>query len=153
MSTHPNWQSLLGGWAGKSRLMLPGEPDRESPVEATVAWMAKATFCAMRYTWTFDADPQEGQILLSYLSDDASVEAVFWDTWHMGPKFMHMKGAIDAAGATVVNGTYAVPESPDWGWRIQIDPASAGNAHLMMFNVSPEGEVYPGFEITLTRGH
>lgn len=147
MSTHDSWRILLGTAKGKSRLMLPGDPDRESPVEAEVSFVAKSTFCAVRYTWAFEGDPQEGQVLLSYVPDDKTVEAVFWDTWHMGPKFMHMTGAIDAQGVTGVNGHYSVPGNPDWGWRIDITPASASGWRMMMYNVSPEGEQYPGFEI------
>jgi hypothetical protein len=131
--------------------MLPGEPDRESPVEADVSLIAKSTFCALRYTWAFEGDPQEGQVLLSFLPDDAAVEAVFWDTWHMGPKFMPMKGRIDAQGVTVVDGHYSVPGSPDWGWRIDLAPAAPSGWRLRMHNVSPEGEVYPGFEIIAQR--
>lgn len=151
MSIHESWKSLQGEWRIKTRLMLPGEADRESPAEATVALIAKSTFCAVRYTWAFDGDPQEGQVLLSFVPDDESVEAVFWDTWHMGPKFMHMAGRIDAQGVTVISGHYSVPGSPDWGWRIDITPADQAGWQLMMHNVSPQGEVYPGFEIIASR--
>lgn len=151
MSTHESWSALLGTMKGKSRLILPGEPERESPVDGEVAFIAKSTFCAVRYTWVFEGDPQEGQVLLSFLPDDSSVEAVFWDTWHMGPKFMHMTGSIDAQGITVVNGHYSVPGSPDWGWRIYIAPADRSGWRMMMYNVSPEGEAYPGFEIAAQR--
>jgi hypothetical protein len=149
MSTHESWRALLGATKGRSRLMLPGEPDRESPVEAQVAFIAKFTICALRYTWVFEGDPQEGQVLLSHVPEDQSVEAVFWDTWHMGPKFMHMTGNVDAQGVTVVKGHYSVPGNPDWGWQIDIAPADTAGWRMMMHNVSPDGERYPGFEITV----
>jgi hypothetical protein len=151
MGIHTSWNKLLGAWAGQSRLILPGEPDRESPTTATGALMAKSSMCVLSYTWVFDGDPQEGQLMLSYLPDQQEVEAVFLDTWHMGPKFMLMKGRIADGDKTIVNGSYAVPESPDWGWRIVLDPNHADGWQMLMLNVSPEGESYPGFDTTVSR--
>ncbi len=147
MSTHETWQKLLGNWTGTNRLILPGDPDRMSQTVAAVTLMAKGTMCVINYTWLFDGDLQEGQLTLSYLAEENTVEAMFLDTWHLSHKFMHMRGCITDNAATSVTGSYQVPDNPDWGWRIEIEAREANTWQLRMFNVSPEGESYLGVEM------
>jgi hypothetical protein len=50
-----------------------------------------------------------------------------------------------------VLGAYAVEGFPDeWGWRIRISGDEA-TLKIAMFNISPDGEEYPGFDVDLTR--
>ncbi len=151
MGTHANWQTLNGQWQGTSRLILfPGDPERITPTTVEIAPFALATMCVVRYAWTYDGAPQEGQILASHIEETNTIEAVFLDTWHMAHKFMPMTGHFDDAN-TVLNGSYAVPESPDWGWRIVLEPAGADRLTLRMYNLTPDGEATLGVEKLLSR--
>ena len=151
MSTHDSWKPALGDWAGTTRLIMPGENDRMSPATASVGQIAKGNFCVIDYTWVFEGEAQEGRLTLGFVPDDQAVEAVFLDSWHMGHKLMMpMRGQV-SGNVTNVAGSYQVPGSPDWGWRIEIEPGDGSGWKLMMYNVSPDGESYPGFEINAAR--
>ncbi len=150
MSTLENWQPLIGPWTGTSRLFLPDEPTRESPSTALVALIAQGKFCTIAYTWVFDGEPQDGLVVLGYDPDRRAVDAVFLDSWHMGDKLMLLQGRVEADATIVVHGTYAVPASPDWGWRMVV-AAHDNTLRMVMYNVSPEGEEFLGVEATYTR--
>jgi hypothetical protein len=150
MSTPENWQALIGTWTGTSRLFLHDEPTRESPTTASVALIAQSKFCTIAYTWLFDGEPQEGQLLFGYDPDGQTVDAVFVDSWHMGDKFMVLQGRLEADTAINVHGSYAVPSGPDWGWRIEVE-SGGDTMRMAMYNVSPEGEEFLGVEATYTR--
>jgi hypothetical protein len=48
-------------------------------------------------------------------------------------------------------GSYAAPEGPDWGWRIVIGSDGPDELHLLMYNIAPDGGVYPAVESRLLR--
>ena len=48
-------------------------------------------------------------------------------------------------------GSYAAPEGPDWGWRIVIGSDGPDELHLRMYNIAPDGGVYPAVESRLLR--
>jgi hypothetical protein len=150
MSTLAHWQALIGTWTGTSRLFLPGEPTRESDTTASVAIVAQGKFCTINYAWSFDAEPQAGMLLLGYKPDQATVNAVFIDSWHMGDKLMLLQGAGETQDAIDVRGSYAVESGSDWGWRMVVEPG-AKTWRMLMYNVTPEGEEFLGVEATYSR--
>ncbi len=150
MSTPDNLRALIGTWTGTNRLFLPDAPTRESPSTASVALAAGGKFCTVAYTWVFDDEPQDGLLILGVEPEGSVVNAVFIDSWHMGDAFMIMRGQIEANNTIVVRGSYAVEASPDWGWRIGVEPRK--NAlRVVMYNVSPDGDEWLGVEATYTR--
>jgi hypothetical protein len=150
MSTLAHWHTLVGTWTGTSRLLLPDEPPRESPSTASIAVIAQGKFCTLAYTWVFDGQPQDGLVVFGYDPDRRAMDAIFVDSWHMGDKLMRLQGQ-DAAQDTVdVRGSYAVDASPDWGWRLVIEPGDTAWC-MLMYNVAPDGEEFLGVEATYTR--
>jgi hypothetical protein len=63
---------------------------------------------------------------------------------------MNFTGTCDEQGTVRVLGSYAAPPGPDWGWRIEIEPA-AGSWTLRMFNITPDGQEVLAVEATLSR--
>jgi hypothetical protein len=151
MALDESWNPLRGLWSASNRLILPEQPDRHASSSASVSFIAKDSMCAIDYTWSYEGDPHQGQLLLSVVSDARAIEAVFWDTWHMGPKFMHMTGAVDDRNVTIVNGVYQVPDSQDWGWRIMIEPTHKDGWLMQMYNVAPDGQLYLGVDSPFVR--
>ncbi len=150
MRTREHWQPVVGTWTGTSRLFLPDEPIRESPATAAVTLLAQGTFCTLAYTWVFDGAPQDGLMLWGYDAAHQTVDAVFVDSWHMGDTMLRLQGVGDARASLVVHGTYAVPASPDWGWRIEV-AARDTTLRVAMYNVPPDGDALLGVDASYTR--
>ncbi len=150
MSAPESLRRSIGTWTGTSRLWLPEEPTRESESTASVALAARDKFSMIAYTWVIDGEPQEGLLLLGSESEHNAVHAVFVDSWHMGDTFMICQGQVEAHGAVVVRGSYAVESGPEWGWRIAIEPGPDA-LRVVMYNVLPDGNEVPGFECTYRR--
>jgi hypothetical protein len=144
MSIPDNLKAAQGTWSGESRLHLHEEPIRTSPSQASVTLEAGGKFLAVSYDWVFEGARQEGLILLGLETETGPAAAVFIDSWHMGDKIMTCAGTPSGEIITV-RGTYQVEGYPDWGWRI--DVAFAATLRVVMYNVSPEGEEFLGFEL------
>lgn len=144
MSIPDSLKAAKGNWSGEARLHLHEEPIRTSPSRASVALVADGKFASISYDWVYEGARQEGLLLLGLESADGPAAASFIDSWHMGDKLMACTGSA-ANGIVTVRGTYQVEGYPDWGWRIDVanDPA----LRVVMYNVSPEGEEYLGFEL------
>ena len=142
---------LIGEWAGESRLWLsPEQPSRVSESTATIAEAVRDQGLLVRYTWSDDGAPQDGVMLLQSTRAGA-VTGAWTDSWHMRGAVMFLKGAIDGAGRLSADGAYAAPPGPDWGWRISLEPAGTDAFILRMFNITPEGEVFPAVEARYAR--
>ena len=57
----------------------------------------------------------------------------------MGDKAMVCAGPRPDALTLAVQGSYAAPPGPDWGWRIEITPEPAGALRIKMYNIWPGG--------------
>ena len=68
------------------------------------------------------------------------VEVVWVDSWHTSSKFMLFRGEDDKEGLVAVHGTYSAPPGPDWGWRIVLGADSANEVHILMYNITPDGQ-------------
>ncbi len=132
---------LVGKWAGTNQLWLaPGEPARLSASTAEVALAAQGKFLTLRYTWADGGAPQDGLIVLGHELEAKAASAFWIDSWHMQDKSMACRGTIDALGNASVKGAYAAPPGPDWGWQIDIVPASQDAFDMVMYNITPNGE-------------
>ena len=143
--------NLTGEWAGENRLWLsPDQPARVSETTATITTAARDQGLLVHYTWEDEGAPQAGVILVQYTRKGV-VTAAWTDAWHMSGTVMFCRGAIDGKGQIVVDGSYAAPPGPDWGWRIGLEPAGDDGFILRMFNMTPEGEIHPAVEARYTR--
>jgi hypothetical protein len=142
---------VVGRWSGSSRLWLePDQEPRECAMEATIRAIAGAAFVRIEYTWTFDGRPQDGELLLCRDARASRWNAVWIDSWHMPHTFMHSTGSLDHV--VDIEGGYAVPGHPDWGWRTRIE-LEGETLVLHMWNVSPEGEAALAVHSRLERTH
>lgn len=150
MSVPETLTSLVGEWAGTSRLWLPGEPTRESETTASVALTAQGKFVTIAYTWIYDGQPQDGLLLLG--CETESVHVAFIDSWHMGDAIMICRGHVHESGAVDVLGSYSIADGPEWGWRIVVEPGD-NTLRVLMYNVPPKdvGEEVLGVEAVYTR--
>ena len=142
---------LTGHWVGENRLWLsPDQPARVSDTTATITPAARDQGLLVHYTWEDEGAPQAGVILVQYTRKGV-VTAAWTDAWHMSGTVMFCRGAIDGKGQIVVDGSYAAPPGPDWGWRIGLEPAGDDGFILRMFNMTPDGEIHPAVEARYTR--
>lgn len=150
MSVPASLAASIGAWTGKTQLWLPGDPTRESVSTASVDLVIRGKFSTIAYTWVFEGEPQEGLLLIGHEPTQGSIPVIFADSWHMGDALMMCQGHIAADNSLNVRGSYSVEGGPEWGWRIIIEPSAAA-LRIMMYNILPEGEEMPGFEMTYTR--
>ena len=68
------------------------------------------------------------------------VKAIWVDSWHMGDTFMLCQGRPRPARRPLVQGSYAAPPGPDWGWRIILEPGEGDTLRLVMVNIDPRGK-------------
>jgi hypothetical protein len=143
---------ITGSWQGRNHLWLyPGDPVRESDSTAEIQRVAQDQFTEFRYTWADGGEPQEGRLFIGQPSEEGAVGAVWFDTWHLRGIFMVLKGSAGPNGNVTLDGSYAAPEGPDWGWQITIEPAGADEFYFRMFNIEPEGEKMPAVEVKYSR--
>lgn len=137
-----------GTWRGTNMLQDPEsglQPETTDSV-LTLAPLLDGRFVRLDYTWSSKGAPQAGSMLIGH-EKKAGVVTLHWiDTWHNGEKVMACEGKA-AGGPIDVRGTYAVPNAPDWGWRIRIEP-TASALTIRMDNVTPEGREYLAVEGT-----
>lgn len=131
---------LAGSWTGRSRLWLsPTEPVRESETTAFVAAAVRDQGLLFRYTWSDGGEPQEGVLVVQHDAATGVVTAGWTDSWHLRDTVMACRGELTPAGQLDIQGTYAAPPGPDWGWQIVIEPPQDDAFTLRMFNISPDG--------------
>ncbi|RPI87055.1 MAG: DUF1579 domain-containing protein [Chloroflexi bacterium] len=143
---------ITGSWAGVTRLWLtPDENVQESETHAVIGLVAQGKFINLQYTWAYEGQPQEGLLIVGRQQKESDI-SVFWiDSFHMDDAYMILKGTSTENGGISVLGSYSVAESPEWGWRIIVDPQENGKFLLKMFNISPEGQEYRAVEAEYSR--
>lgn len=131
---------LVGTWSGTSRLwLMPGEPGHDSDSVAEVESVAQGQFFILRYTWSYRGDPHDGMVIFPSGADDDPTRAIWLDSWHMANAIMVCDTMRDG-DIISLQGSYAAPPGPDWGWRIEIEPAEGPRLVTRMFNITPESE-------------
>lgn len=151
---------LVGEWTGTNQLWLsPDEPVRRSATMASFELVAGGRFGEIRYTWEEGGRPHAGVLLFRLASEpgpmarppEAEVDVVWTDSWHMGSSFLLCRGETDDEGRISGLGSYPAPEGPDWGWRIVIAAESPAALTVLMYNIMPDGQVFPAVEAAYTR--
>jgi len=140
MATPKLLLDAVGTWSGSSELHLSWLPEGERVLKSNSTLRVETdrhnAFAQLTYTWTHDAEEQDGTILVA--SDESGIASAGWsDSWHQSSAVMALKG--EARATVNLNGHYSVEGHPDWGWRIQLS-MSGSSLVLEMFNISPEGE-------------
>jgi hypothetical protein len=154
MSVPELLEILVGKWRGVNRLhttWIPENPVRETVSIATIELTARGRFLKIEYDWMFEETLQEGLILLGDEKGSDSIKAFWIDSWHLSDKFMVSEGGREPNGSISLQGFYAVPDHPDWGWRTVIEPERENVFKIVMYNVSPEGEETLAVEMELKR--
>ena len=131
---------LSGAWTGENilRLSWMTPPEYVSKSELTAESAVGGKFLTVKYTWEYENTRHEGLLLLGFDAEKEIVNAAWVDSWHSSVKPLILSGNI---GERVIDlrGTYAVPNHPDWGWRIALNNSAEDNLQIRMYNVSPEG--------------
>ena len=144
--------SRTGVWRGTNTLhdSNSGRPD-ESPSALVVVPMLGGKFVRLDYTWAHQGEPQEGSLLLGFDPKTGEVAGHWIDTWHMGRKVMVCRGPTPIGGTISIEGSYAAPLGPDWGWRIEITPEDGKAIRIAHFNLDPDGKEEPAVEAVYQR--
>lgn len=132
--------ALIGEWVGTKQLYFspPPAPAISSPSKLSIAPVAGGSFLQFDYDWTYEGETQNGVLLFGYDEENAA-SAAWIDSFHMSSKIMSCTGTA-ADGSAALQGSYAAPPGPDWGWRIAIRTVSANELQMVMHNISPEGQ-------------
>jgi len=145
---------LAGEWTGRNRLWFePGTPVHECQITASAVGVARGAWVAIRYAWEHGGEPQEGLLVARNAAEVGAEDIVWLDSFHTGGQFMRLRGEADDAGRVAALGSYPAPEGPDWGWRIVLGSDGPDELHLLMYNIAPDGAVYPAVESRLRRRH
>lgn len=128
---------LIGDWSGESQLFLESDTFT-SKTSAHIKQGMQGQFILVSYIWQFEGSSQEGLIILNSQIGEAPTRANWLDSWHMRNDIMHCSGIRDKEGVVSLLGSYSVPSSPNWGWRIELKLSGSDDLELRMFNISPE---------------
>lgn len=136
-----------GEWTGISTLHDPQSGSRDrSDSRLRITPLLSRRFVRLEYTWSYQAKPQEGVVLIGHNPKSRLVSGYWADTWHMGHDVMTLTGTADPGAADLaLDGSYEVAPGPDWGWRIDIT-ADGESIRVGMVNITPEGEEFPAVE-------
>lgn len=152
MTTRASWTDRTGTWQGTNRLWFdPAAPAFESASTARLRDAAGADCLLLEYTWSHEERGHDGVLLLHLPTGAGPIEAVWCDSFHSGGGLLHFQGTLDAEHGIDVLGSYAAPEGPDWGWRIQLLQEAGAGWQLRMFNISPAGEEFPAVAVDYRR--
>ena len=140
MSIPAQLAALAGHWEGTNKLWLdPTAPVRESDSILIISLAAGGKFARFDYCWEYEGAVQEGLLVVGSAGQASPAQAVWIDAWHMQDLFMILEGSLESNGGFSVNGAYAAPPGPDWGWRIALEPQDAHTFRFTMYNITPEG--------------
>ncbi len=144
MAVPKSIQDSTGIWKGDSTLHLlwekePAKQTQKSKSTLHVEVDHHAKFATITYTWEYDGKLQEGTLLLAGNKAGNDVSAGWSDSWHQDSGVMALRGAVETTGTVNLKGSYEVPGSKPWGWRISL--SLLGKAFVLkMFNIHPDGK-------------
>jgi hypothetical protein len=136
--------------------LMPHDTLAEFPATMTVTIAAGGHLTSVAYSWKHPEDgPQDGLIVIGSAGGDASLTAMWGDSWHQKPEPMTLSGGHQAGATVELAANYA----GDWGWRILFDATDAENLRMRMENVVPADQAqaeipagpYPAMVMNLQR--
>ena len=135
-------EQLTGQWSGQKVLFTSWLDVKEHKSICSCTWrpILNATALQLSYTWRYQQEDQQGELLLAFDADQQLFSAAWLDSWHQARSPMLLKGK-QVAGVIQLTGTFSAgPDEPDWGWRISIFPVAAGKGRLEMYVQPPPGQ-------------
>ncbi len=132
--------NLIGEWTGENILHLSWTtpPEYHSTSTLSAAKAVGGKFLAINYTWEHENEAHEGLLLAGFDKKLEIANASWVDSWHSSDRPITLAGRISDSGKLDLLGSYEVPNSPNWLWRIVITPNSDA-LQIQMYNGSPEG--------------
>jgi hypothetical protein len=126
---------VAGSWAGTNGFrLMPSHPLAELPATVTVTMAANGHLTSVAYSWEHPDDgPQDGLIVIFSAGEDASLVAMWGDSWHQKPVPMSLSGGPGAGGTFEFKGDYG----DGWGWRIVLDDTDTEILRMRMDNLIP----------------
>ena len=111
-------------------------------------------FLKVSYTWSLESEPQAGIFLVRLDCEGREVESRLAGFLAYAREISWSAGeASQPDGCAMVEGAYAAPPGPDWGWRIALEHGDDDSFILRMDNIPPGGKPeqavetkYPGGE-------
>ena len=134
-------EKIIGSWSGDSQLFLEGDL-YTCKSTANISEGIRSQFIFVSYLWDFEGTPQEGTIIFNSQVSQVPTKADWLDSWHMRNDIMTCMGTMDEKGVVALHGSYSVPSSPDWEWRIELEVID-DTLELRMFNIPPQGKEEP----------
>lgn len=147
-----SWKSEVPGtWSGTTKTWFePQVLADESPINAEIHFVLGEKFLLYEYRSEMKGDPFQGRLLIGYNSDKNRVECSWVDQFHMGDAILFSVGDLRMDGFSVL-GAYSMGDSPEWGWRTQLQIVSKDQIIFRSYNITPEGMEALALETILTR--
>lgn len=136
------WLTKWAGttWSGRGELWLDPEGNNAETYDCELTIDSQA----IDYAWYHENERQTGRFTFHEHG------AIWVDSWHQ-PEAVQTVHVPAAWGIFTVSSTYAVPGSPDWGWRSNLAERPDGSLVLQMTNITPWGEEGRAVRMVLTR--
>ncbi|MFY0580084.1 DUF1579 domain-containing protein [Cystobacter fuscus] len=137
---HHQLSKLVGEWEGVTRTWF--EPDTledESVWRGTIRPVLGGRFVVHEYEGAFKGKPLAGMAIYGYHLDPERYEMAWVDSFHSGTGIMFSTGSRGGQGYAV-QGSYAAPSGPPWGWRTEIHQPEPDRLLITHYNIPPEGQ-------------
>lgn len=152
MSIPTRIAAAVGDWAGHNKLWFdPTQSAIECDTAAEIRGEAAGRVLRISYTWTFDGKPCAGVLLIGDDAKAGRCDAAWSDSFHNGDRLMPLSGPNAGDGVVSVDGSYAAPPGPDWGWRITLEHPSPDAFVMRMYNITPDGTAALAVEASYAR--
>ncbi len=127
--------AYAGTWTGTNGFrLMPHDPLAEFPAAVTVTIAAGGHLTSVAYSWEHPDDgPQDGLLVIGTAGEDASLIAMWGDSWHQKPAPMSLSGSYQGAAAIELEADYG----GGWRWRIVFDTTDPDTLRMRMDNVVP----------------
>lgn len=141
--------AAAGQWSGDSKLHQSWEREESQQVLESASTLhidldRNRAFATLTYTWNYKGTEHEGVWIIAV--DEKGKGTGGWtDSWHMNGTVMFVHGE-----GLNMKGEYEVPDHPNWGWRISLEPGKDALA-LKMWNISPDGDEEWAVEANYTK--
>lgn len=145
--SHPQLAALAGEWQGMTKTWF--EPEKltdESLWQAKFQLVLGGRFLFYTYQGSLQSELLEGMALLGYSPQRKRYEMAWVDSFHNGSAIMFSHGGEQDGPFSVLGSFPTGPDSPDWGWRTEINPGENGELIITHYGITPEGLEWKGVE-------
>ena len=136
------WLTKSAGtkWTGNGELWLDPEGNNADQYNCNLNIEAGAIY----YSWVYENETKNG----SFTFNESG--AIWQDSWHQKDA-TQCSNLPDALGIFTIHHTYAVPDTPSWGWQSKLSERPDGSLVLQMTNITPWGEDGRAVRMVFTR--